>query len=583
MSFVQRVLSLIGRKHRTESLLLIFLVLLGTILEAMGLGSIFPLLTIISKPEIINDYPTISDYLIRFSPGNFVFLSSFNLSDSIKILFSALILFFLLIGLKTFIQVILSWRRSCFVAKLKSYWMGEILNEYLYQPYIFHLKKNSANLIKNVESSTIFSSVIGMSIVLLIEIFVFISFSIVLFIAEPIGFLVVFFTFLIAAYAFSYFSKKKMYLWGGEVYHNNIYALKHMQQALGGIKETKLLGKEEIFKKIYNFHNVKVAGLERNMDFFQTLPKLWLELLFVMLIIFLVVLFSLQGKSIITILPVMGIFAAAGFRLVPSVNRILTGLQYLSSMVPPVEIIYDEYLKIRRLRDITKKVAEPIEFKKSIKLEKIEFYYDSKLQKVLSSINLEISKGQIIGFFGESGAGKSTLIEIIGGLLEPSSGSLKIDDAVINSSNLGAWQRKIGYVPQNVYLLDDSIRKNIAFGLSKNEIEDDKIYDACRGANLYKFIDSLPQKLDTSVGERGTQLSAGQRQRIGIARTLYYDPEVIIFDEATNNLDTKNEEEILKLISSLKKDKTILMISHRESAIKTCDFIYYLDSGRIKN
>ena len=582
MSFYKRIIKLIGKQHRRESFFLMILILLGVLLETLGLSSIFPILTIISKPEIVNEYPTISSYLIKFSPANINILNSFNFSNEIKILYSALTLFFVLIFVKTFTLILLAWYQSSFVAKIKLYWMNKFLAEYLAQPFIFHLEKNSANLIKNVESSANIAGVIGRFVTIITEIFIFASFLTVLIIAEPTGSLIIFSTFSIAALVFIYFSRKKLYFWGKESYFNNIYSLKHIQQALGGIKETKLLNKESFFKNIYSFHISKLINADRNIEFINALPRLWLELLFAVLIIFLVVLFSIQLNSIVQVLPVIGIFAVAGFRLLPSINRILTGLQYLRSMKPPVEIIHDEYLKINKIRNLDEEMDKSINFTNSIKLTNIEFSYDRKLQKVLSNINLEIFKGQMIGFFGESGAGKSTLIEIIVGLLEPSTGEIAIDNTIINKKNLRAWQKKIGYVPQNIYLLDNSIRKNIAFGLPENEINDNQINNAIKGANLEKFIDTLPQKLDTAVGERGTHLSAGQRQRLGIARALYYNHEVIIFDESTSNLDTKNEDEILQLISTLKRKKTILMISHRKSAIKFCDVICHMDKGKVK-
>ncbi|WP_292002839.1 ATP-binding cassette domain-containing protein [Chlorobium sp.] len=310
----------------------------------------------------------------------------------------------------------------------------------------------------------------------------------------------------------------------------------------------------------------------------QQVPRLWLELLSVSGLVALVFSLLAQDKPLDTIVPRLGLFAVATFRIMPSVNRILNVLQILKFCLPVITILDKDFSQA-----INKNETETngtITFNTSIKLKNISFSYPSASEKAIDGISLSIRRGESIAFIGASGSGKSTLADILLGLLSPDEGEILVDNTEIRT-NIRSWQDKIGYVPQSIYLTDDNLLRNIAFGLPDDQIDVDAVWNAIRSANLETFIKNLPDGLDTMVGERGVRLSGGQRQRIGIARALYHNPEILLLDEATSALDNETEENVMHAVKLLRGTKTIIIIAHRLSTVEQCDYIYKLDNGKI--
>ena len=285
------------------------------------------------------------------------------------------------------------------------------------------------------------------------------------------------------------------------------------------------------------------------------------------------------GQSINAIIPTLGLFAAASFRLMPSANKILGNIQELRYAKPVVDTSYEEINKISD-RKINDQLNGNLNFKKYINIEEIHHTYEGTSKKTLDKININIPFGTLVGFVGESGSGKSTLIDIILGLLSPTKGSIKVDNIDIKE-NLRGWQNQIGYVPQEIFLTDDTLRRNVAFAIPDDKISNQSVDEAIKNANLDEFVRSLPKGLETMVGERGVRLSGGQRQRIGIARALYHKPNILVLDEATSSLDTDTEKEIMEGIFKLKKNKTVLIVAHRLSTVSICDELFKLDKGKI--
>ena len=280
-----------------------------------------------------------------------------------------------------------------------------------------------------------------------------------------------------------------------------------------------------------------------------------------------------------SIIPVVGVFGAAAFRIIPSINRILGSLQRLRFDLPLVNIIHKELTETIKIDKIVA-IKNNLDFNDVIKIDKVNFSYESRPLLVLSNISANISIGSQVGFVGESGSGKTTLVDIILGLLRPSDGFIKVDGTDIQK-NLSNWQKNIGYVPQDIYLSDDTLRNNIAYGLNSNEIDEKSLKEATKVANLDKFVKNLPDGLNTMLGEHGVRISGGQRQRVGIARALYSNPNILILDEATSSLDINIEKEIMKEISKLKGKKTVIIIAHRLSSVSQCDKLFKLEKGKI--
>ena len=281
---------------------------------------------------------------------------------------------------------------------------------------------------------------------------------------------------------------------------------------------------------------------------------------------------------------IIGLFAAAAFKLLPTVARLVQSSQTMVFTRPVVQFIYDE-LVVDEPQYSRSELLSPcdadVSFEKNISVADLSFNYDGVDQPALDGINLDINAGKMIGFIGASGAGKSTLIDCLLGLIRPLSGELRVDGKLITSGNAFSWQKKLGYVPQAIYLLDGSLRENIGFGIPTDRIEEEKIKSAVERSQLTEFINSLPDGLETMVGERGVRLSGGQRQRIGIARALYNNPPVLVLDEATSSLDTGTEREVMHSVEQLQGTTTVLIIAHRYSTIENCDYLYKLEKGRI--
>ena len=381
--------------------------------------------------------------------------------------------------------------------------------------------------------------------------------------------------FLIFGYSFFKITNARIHTYGQERKKYDASISRLILEGYGGSKEIKLLDRSSYFIDQFNFYSDQKKRIAANQSTFAQVPRLYIELLAVLSVVGLVAIMLFQEYPTEEIISKVGVFVVAVFRIIPSYSKISAALQNVKFNSVVLDIIYQKLreLKIEEISDEVK-----VEFKKEIKFDSVFFRYSNSEKNVLNNIDFTIKKGRTIGFIGASGSGKSTIIDLLNGLLKPNAGQIRIDNIPLEEC-LKSWQQKIGYVPQQNFLTDSSIASNIAFGLPEEEIDQIKLSNAIQKAELKKFIDSLPEGVQTKVGERGLQISGGQMQRIGIARALYNDPEVLIFDEATSALDEKTEINVLSAIRELKKSKTIIVITHRKNALKDCDKVYKLDGG----
>ncbi len=570
VSTPKKLWHILSTQQRMMSFTLIVLMFLGMILETLGVGLVIPLIAFITKDDLHIKYPIIQEwYIYMGNPSReeliIIVMIAFATIYTVKVVFSG---FF-------------AWYQAKFIADLQVSYSQKLFTGYLRQPYTFHLQNNSAQLIHNVTTEVgMFISATQSSLAIMTEVSVAIGISILLLSVEPLGALLIIITLGLGG-AIIYKSTRGIILkWGqGRLEHNG-FRMQHLQQGFGSTKDIKLLGREEEFIDQYNFHNYIESKITQKWATMKAMPRLLLELLAVISLVSVVLTMIIQGSKADEILPILGLFAAAAFRLMPSTNRVLSAFQSVRFALPAINKLYDEFMKIVEHSDKRDSSADDLIFDEHIKLNSISFSYPNTITPVLENMHLTINKGATVGFIGKTGAGKSTLVDTLLGLLTPSNGDILIDGINVQD-NLRGWQNHIGYVPQYIYITDDSIRRNIAFGLSNEKINDDAIWKSIRSAQLEDFINELPDGLNTILGEQGVRLSGGQRQRIGIARSLYHSPDILVLDEATSSLDISTERDVMDTIKGLHGQKTIIIVAHRLSTVEGCDWLYRLEKGRI--
>lgn len=568
MMTAQKLWQLLIPKQKQAAFVLFILMIFGMLLETLGVGLLVPALVLLTDNDLALRYPILEPLLSALgnpSHENLVIIGMLTLAC--------------VYGIKALFLAFLAWKQSKFVFGLHAILSQRLFAGYLRQPYIFHLQRNSAELIRNVTSEvSMLANVTQSALILLSEGIVLIGLSVLLFIVEPLGAILVITALGLAGWIFYKITRTYILRWGKTRQHHEGLRIQHLQQGLGGAKDVKLLGREEDFLSQYNYHSNVSTHVGQRQSALQQFPRLWLEFLSIVGLVALVFTMIGQGKPLDALLPTLGLFAAAAFRLMPSVNRVLIALQSLRFAVPVINTLHNELEKIVEVSQPTQNHVPSI--KKSLILEQVSFRYPSTDKVSLQNINLKVNCGTSVGFIGGSGAGKSTLVDIILGLFSPDNGIVKVDGIDIQDC-LREWQDQIGYVPQTIYLTDDSLRRNIAFGLSEEEINDEAVWQAVRAAQLEGFVSELPNGVNTVVGERGIRLSGGQRQRIGIARALYHDPPVLVLDEATSSLDTNTERDVMKAVQALRGIKTILIVAHRLSTVEHCDYLFRMERGRI--
>lgn len=566
-----KVLAIIPMRTKREIPLLIGFMIIGAAFEVVGLSLIFPLMAIVTGDNQNFVLQLLTSYYPTLSQKNLIILS--------------MIIFVSIYTLKALYLTFLAWRISRFTHSTKVEINNLLMQKYLGEPYEFHQNNNSAILIRNLttESTQWAHNILNPILVIVAESTIIIAIVIFLVLMEPVGATTVGIIMIACSYLFQKaFGKYTSNL--GKIRQNaDGLLIKKSHEALGGIKEVKVLGKIEFFYEQFRHFNKLAANASAKAHLLRQVPRMYLETVAVLVFSVLLLLLTIRDGANIQVISALSAFALAAFRLLPSANRILASLNSVRFAEAVVDLFHEQLkdCRIDHFENKTKRNNDrDLTFNKTIKLKDLSYHYPNASKDALSQITFTIKKGQSIGIMGKSGAGKSTLSDIILGLLTPSSGKILVDHVDINE-NIRAWQHKIGYVQQDIYLLDDSIRQNIAFGVREDEVDEKRLSEVVLEAALDEFVSSLPDGLDTHLGERGVRLSGGQKQRIGIARALYRNPPILIFDEATSALDNATENEIVSAIQRLKGKRTIIVIAHRLSTIGHCDRVIELTDGRI--
>jgi ATP-binding cassette subfamily C protein len=570
-------LNILFTKRQLFKLYLVLLAsIFSTFFEVIGIGSIpvFAML-IIDVEGLINN---ISQYI------SIDFINEIDRKTLQITAASLLVLIFLFKNLYSFL---LLFFQAKLLKELRSSTSNKLYHYYIYMPYLEHLNRNPSILIRSITSDIKSAFVFIQSYIMMIrESLILAALFIFLVVVDPlISFFLLFF---LGAplLSFYHFYKKTLKLKGKYLQILLGDEIKTVSQSLGAIKETKLFNKEYHFLSYFK----NIIQNKESLGFFAYLvsasPRLFLEVIALFSVAAISGFLIFIGKTPEAILPLITLFAVSAVRFIPALNIITSSLTTIRFLQPSFDLVTKEINNLKSSTALFKKdnstkiEAKNFKLNDVIIIKDISFDYEEGKRTTLKNINLQIKKGKSVGIIGKSGSGKSTLVDIMLGLLEPQKGGVYFDNKNIKNE-LSLWQKQIGYIPQDIYLLDDTIKKNIIFGLKDDEIDEKLLLQTLKIAQLKDFVDTLPDSIDTFVGNKGVKLSGGERQRVGIARAMYNLPKILVFDEATSSLDIENENKILDEIYENRDDKTLIIISHRNNTVKYCDLIYVLKDGKL--
>jgi ABC-type multidrug transport system fused ATPase/permease subunit len=576
VSTIWKILGLFEPRERLALAGLFGLMVLVALIQTMGVASIMPFMSLVANPGMITDSEWISRIYNYFG---------FE-STRVFLLFAGLLLLGIM-GLSNTSAALQQWLILRFAWRKQHQLSVRLLERYLQEPYTFYLNQNTAGLATNIlaEVREFINGVLLWLMKMLAQSFVVVSIFTLLLLVDVFVALA---SALIlgGAYAaiYSFVRRKQSRLGEVRMTATNL-RFKAAAEALGSIKETKVLGRQGEFVRRFAVSDRQYADANASNALVGEIPRYALEMVAFGGIL-VIVLYVLQKRGDFGgAVAVMSLYALAGYRLMPALQQIFHGLAQIRFYVPTLDRLHADLTKRASRRDRDLATADldhpPITYERRIVLDGISYAYPGGEANVLTNINLEIPKNTSVAFVGGTGCGKTTLVDILLGLLEVHEGSIRVDDIALSRDDVAVWQKRVGYVPQHIYLCDDSVTRNIAFGVAEDEIDHPAIERAAQTAHIHDFIGSLPDGYNAVVGEHGVRLSGGQRQRIGIARALYHDPDVLIMDEATSALDGITEDAVIQAIRALSRQKTIIIVAHRLTTVKECDSIYLLDHGQI--
>lgn len=577
IQIIKKFTKILNKQQKIRVIIIGVMMIIGAFLETLGVGLILPLVSAITTPNFIttNKYAImICDFFDLHSPRTFM-----------VVVIGALIFIYIFKNLYLLLEYYVQYRFTC---NNRFSVQSRLMEIYLGRPYEYFLDAETGEITRVITNDTANTfALLSTVLSFFTEAVVSVALIVTIIAADP------FMAFLLAAVLGSV-----MFLIGkmikpvlrkaGVSFQKNIGQMnKWLFQSISGIKEIKVTQKEEYFLEQFSKYGKKAIDSEKLNSILGTVPRLAIEAIGISSMLGVIALLMFKGREVDTMLPQLSAFAMAAVRLMPSVNRMSASLNSMSYQEPALDkmlehlAVAEKWKSQQKASDVaSSRMAGKITLDQSAELSDITYSYPNTATPVLLHANMEIPVGKSIGVVGASGSGKTTAVDILLGLLELQNGSVLSDGANIQADYKG-WLGHIGYIPQMIYMLDDTIRANVAFGVPEKAIDEDQVWRALEEAQLKDFVQSLPNGLNTTIGERGVRLSGGQRQRIGIARALYPDPELLIFDEATSALDNETEAAIMESINALHGRKTMVIIAHRLTTIKECDMVYRVEDGKI--
>ena len=581
VTLLQKVSYLFDRKQKRQIAGLALLILIGGLLETVGVSMLLPVVQAIMDPEQLMENELVGKVTdaLHIETSRQLIILMLGALIALYVVKNAYLLF------QTYVQ-------NTFVTRNRNRMISRVMREFLNRPYEEYLGADIPTVFRLTDSDipNAFQLILVM-IQMVTEIVVAGFLCIVLVVVSPVMSLFIFCIFLGMTLMITKVLKPRLNAIGHKNQQIQSRIAKWRIQSIYGLKDVKVLHREEFFVRNYYESGAIGADVARNYAVFNNLPRLLIETIFMASMLLFIMLYMLRGGNITVLIPQLSAFAVAGIRVMPGTNRINTYLSEIAYSQPCLDYLY-ENLTANMKMDVngsvtglargggaqTQEVRTHLQDK--IVLDHITYAYPNTEKNIFTDAHMEVKKGQSVGIMGPSGAGKSTVVDILLGLLRVQAGTITCDGVNI-FDNYADWLSKIGYIPQSIYLIDESIRDNIAFGIDGDKIDDRRIWEVLEEAQLKEFVEELPEGLDTTIGDRGVRISGGQRQRLGIARALYHDPEILVFDEATSALDSDTEKAVMDAINSFHGRKTMVIIAHRLNTIAKCDVIYKVDGEKI--
>ncbi len=563
MNTIYKIIYCLTSKEKKYTTFLFLIIFFTTILEFFSFSLFIPVLSNIFQSDNIK-----FEFLDNFI--NFINIFNFNKFSFVLVL---LLVFYLA---KNFLLIIFTWFQYTFVNEILVSKANHLLTLYVKQDYLFHANTNVSGLMRNIEhEANQFQNALLQYTQLVAEISISLALlSLLTFTDAKVTSISLIIFIFITIFFYKFYKKKLLKIGESKIYFSDLM-IKNLLQAFGAIKEIKVSNKELFFLGKYKNSIKNYANFNRDGSFINACPRIVIEVLLVVLIVISISVMMYYEYTFNDIITILMLFGIAAFRFIPSINRIVFSIQTLTQLKPSVDLIFNEFKKYDNNLNIKLREVEKIKFNDSIHFKDVTFNYPNQKKYIFKNYSIKINKNSMIGISGETGSGKSTALNLILGLINPVKGNIFIDDKNLLKVKQ-EWQSTIGFVPQSVYLLDESIAKNIAFGINEEKINFEKIKKIIQDLNLNDLINDSELGLETLVGERGVRISGGQLQRIGIARALYKDPDILVLDEITSSLDDETEDKIMRLIENLKGKKTIIIISHKKRCLENCDQIINL-------
>lgn len=571
MKLIKRVIAILTERQRKLLVFMLLMMLVGAGLETAGTSLLIPFITIAMEPDSVFQ----NEYLKYFY--DLMHLTSVNgFLVMLSIVLSAV---FVLKNIYLYFMYYVQYR---FIYNGQFNTSRSLFKDYVRRPYEFYLDASTPVVMRHIMSDVNGSYNLLLTFLqLFTELFIFAALLVLALVYSPAMTLVMCAVLGIILLANKMILGPILRRFGHEVQTNSALTTKWIMQAVNGMKETKVLNKERYFVEQYEKSADKLNTIQKRQNSMQNIPRLMIETVCMCGILLVMAVFLSIGNNLNEMITQLGVLAVVAIKLMPSANKLSTYINNIAYYEPSLTAVEDIIIRSHQ-KDVDtdilflKKEIEPMDFSKEVNLENITYRYPNTEVNILENASVSIPIGKSIGFIGPSGAGKSTTVDILLGLLEPQKGKVTVDGIDIRT-NLPGWYARIGYVPQMIFMLDDTIRNNVAYGVDEKDIDEEQVWYALREAQMDEFVRGLPDGLDTSIGERGVRISGGQRQRLGIARALYTEPEIMIFDEATSALDNDTESAIMEAIERLHGKKTLVIIAHRLTTIEKCDAVYRVE------